>query len=159
MNTEETNAYLFSKLNRYKQMVDHATMQTYADFDVAHVGMIRFKNSLDAIELEILNGKHGLDENMAIGSIVGITFPTNDGFIILGNQHSIIVLIDKDFEHQVLLKLIEFKEGVGFEEYVGSYDPNDYLFCRAGSTDPVAQGYLEDWFFREAKPSHQSKLN
>lgn len=159
MNTEETNAYLLSKLKRYKQMVDHATLQTYAEFDLAHVGMLRSKDSLDAIELEILDDKHDLDENMAIGSIVGMAFPTNDGFIILGNQHSIIVLLDKDFEQQVLLKPLEFKEGVGFEECVGSHDPNDYLFCRAGVTDPVAQGYLEEWFFREAKPVYESKLN
>lgn len=159
MNTEETNEYLFSKLKRYKQMIDHATLQTYADFDLAHVGMIRSKISLDTIDQEILDGKHGLNENMAIGTIVGLAFPTNDGFIILGNQHSIIVLMDKNFEHQVLLTPINFKEGMGFEEFVGSYDPDDYLFCRAGSTDPKAQGYLEDWFFREAKPAYESKLN
>ena len=75
------------------------------------------------------------------------------------NEHSIVTLIDKNFEQQELVKLIVIDDKHGFEEFTGSYDPDDYIFSRAGSVDPSGQKYLEDWWFRDARPAYQSKLN
>jgi hypothetical protein len=49
MNKVETETYLIEELDRYKAMFDHKTLATYAPFEIAHVGMLRPKSSLDAI--------------------------------------------------------------------------------------------------------------
>lgn len=33
------------------------------------------------------------------------------------------------------------------------------IFSRAKDVDPDSQKYLEDWWFRDARPPYQSKLN
>ena len=159
MNKVETETYLIEKLNRYKAMFDHKTLATYAPFEIAHVGMLRPKSSLNAIDQEILDGKHGLSKEQALVALAGIAFEVTEGFIILGNEHSIVTLIDKNFEQQELVKLIVIDDKQGFEEFTGSYDPDDYIFSRAKDVDPSGQKYLEDWWFRDARPAYQSKLN
>lgn len=159
MNQNEIIEYLKRHRMQWKTMFDIATLQTYANFDIGHVRMLRPKTSLNTIEQEIVDGKHDVNLDLAKGIVVGLAFPTNEGYILLGNEYTIIVLLDKRFEQQQLLVMREFREGVGFEDFTGSYDPDDYLFSRVDKVDPIAQKHIEDWWFKESKPAYQSKLN
>ena len=82
MNKVETETYLIEKLDRYKAMFDHKTLATYAPFEIAHVGMLRPKSSLDTIEEfdEIPTRTQSLRGHRYDGGFARVIHYDKDGF-------------------------------------------------------------------------------
>ena len=141
---------------KYMTLIAIETLQTYCDFPIEHVGVMRAKVTLSELEKEYLS----CDDPIIDGIIVGMALPSEDGFILCANEHTKIVLLDKDFKKHHALEPMYSKEAnvVGFMDYEQNFNPDDYEYYRAVVSGEVKDMIKETWF-KESTPNDDTKLN
>ena len=143
----------FSLAMMYKELQWFCT-----DFELYEIQFARLRSTFSQEELEILKTLENTDEYKPCKAcLIGMAFPSNEGYYLQGNQHSIMILTNKENTKEVFV-LCAIEDGqVVFlnHQYTGNADDYiDNIFL--GYYDEEDREYAEMLFFQLNKSTPET---
>lgn len=143
----------FSLALTYKELQWFCT-----DFELYEIQFARLRSTFSKKELDVLKTLEDAYEYKVCKScLIGMAFPSNEGYYLQGNQHSIMILTNKEHTKKVYV-LCEIIDGqVSFQNHPYTGNADDYIdniFSGYGDADD--QEYAEILFFQLNKSTPET---